>query len=441
MTAPALALPLVASAVGAASPLEALGGWTGVTLVFAALFTLSFFFSGSETAFFSLQDLDRRRISEGETSLDRRAHALLQRRPALITTLLMGNETVNIAISTTAAGIVATLFPGRPWVTVAVVTPLLVLLSEITPKVLAFRYARDWARYAAWPLTLVSVALALPRMIVVAIVAGLARLFGVTSDPQQAGIKEEEFLVLVGRGAEEGVVGASERDIIEAVFELDDLPVSRLMTPKPDIFSLPLSTPWEDLLAACQDTRFSRVPIWEDSDDDIIGVLLVKDLLRYRRRPIRDPEQLRALLLEPVYVPGTKPADEMMREAFVMDEHGTLTGLLSLDDLIIELVGEIADEDDDEDEDEDLMVTPEGLRVHAGMDLDDFEEDAGIAVPEGEYNTVAGFVLHVLGRLPEVGDTFVHEGWRFEVAEMDHRRVVRVLVRPEEPAPAAEASP
>ncbi|MCB9681475.1 MAG: HlyC/CorC family transporter [Alphaproteobacteria bacterium] len=424
-------------ATGGGAGLEIGSPWAAAA-VFVALFALSFFFSGTETAFFSLQGIDRRRIAEGRTATHRRIHGLLSRRTALITTILMGNETVNVAISATAAALLATVAPGKPWLTIVVVTPVLVLLSEITPKVLAYRFNRGWVDVAVWPLTLLFWVLWPLRIVITGIVSALARLAGVTGAAHESEIGEDEFLVLVERGAEHGVVGEEEREIIEAVFELDDLPVSRLMTPRPDMFSLPIDVTWDDLLAACADARFSRVPMYDGTPDNIVGVLLVKDLLRHRRRPFTQTQQLRKLLMAPVFVPQSKPANHMMKEmirrrihmAFVVDEHGTVIGLVSLDDLIIELVGELGDEFTDEGPDD---ISPDGLdafTVRAGMDLEDFSEGTGIAVPEGDYHTLAGFVSHVLGRIPVTGDTVDAAGHRFEVTEMDGRRVAMMRVAP-----------
>jgi CBS domain containing-hemolysin-like protein len=433
---------VTATLLASGGPAVAFDGPIGGALgVIALLLGVTFFFSGTETAFFSLQEIDRRRIAEGRTLTQRWIHGLLRRRAGLIATILIGNEFANVTISALTAGIVASLAPGKPWLTIVVLTPLLVLFAEITPKVLAFRFNRTWVDFAALPLWIVFWALLPLRLVVVAVVTALARLFGVTEGAFDRPIREEEFLLLVGRGTEQGVVAEDERDIIEAVFELDDLPVQRLMTPVPDIFSLPLDVGWDELLEACRTANFSRVPIWEGSPDEIVGVLLVKDLLRHRRKPLRSSDELRRLLLAPVFVPATKPANEMMKEmirrrihmAFVVDEHGTLMGLVSLDDLIIELVGELGEED--ETEAEDIVTGDRELTVRAAVDLEDFTEETGIQVPEGDYHTLGGFVFHTLGRIPEEGDVVHADGHVIEVVEMDGRRVTLVRVRPRDDTP------
>lgn len=415
-------------------------------LLFVALFVLSFLFSGTETAFFSLQEIDRRRIAEGTSPTHRLIHAVLQRRVGLITSILMVNETVNVGISVTAAGLFAAVAPGHPWLTVVLVTPSLLLFSEITPKVIAWRFNRSWVDIAIWPFTAVYVVLTPLRVVVSALVNGMARAFGVHGAHEHIAMAEHEFMAIVEASAEGGAMNEDERELIEAVFDLDDMAVSRLMTPAPDIFSLPADVSWSALLAACQEARFSRVPIYDKSRDDIVGVLLVKDLLKFRRRPFTRPDELRALLIPPAFVPATKPAHDMMREmlkrrihiAFVVDDHGTLMGLVSLDDLIIELVGEIGDELDDGSEEEDIVRMDGVLHVKASVDLEDLSEETGILLPDGEYQTVGGYVFHVLGHIPRVGDVVDEAGHRFTVAAAEGRRATLLHIRPITADDAAE---
>lgn len=438
--------PLVAA--GVAANVEALGPAWVVALLFVALFAASFVFSGTETAFFSLQELDRRRLEESPSSTHQRIVAVLRERTALITTVLIGNETVNILIASTSTALLAAVAPDRPWLTVVLVTPALVLFSEVTPKILAFRFNRLWVDLVVWPLSLLQLVLWPVRVVVAGVVALLARPFGVTRHAPDREVGEEEFLAFVEQGEEQGIVGEEERELIEAVFDLDDLPVARVMTPKPDVFSVPIDIGWDDLLAACQDARFSRVPVWEDSPDNVIGVLLLKDLLRHRRQTLQSVEQLRRVLLPPVFVPSSKPANEMMKEmlkrrfhmAFVVDEHGTVVGLVSLDDLIIELVGEIEDEPSPEELD-DVRRDGDGWRVRASVGLDDLADLTGVALPTGEYHTVAGFLLEALGRIPDPGDEVAHERWTLTVLGVEDRRIVDVRLAPTPGAAGEGATP
>lgn len=405
------------------------GPLTAVAIVLC--FVGSFFFSGTETAYFSLQKVDQEWFARTHGA-GRQVVWLLERRAALITTILLGNETVNIALSATCAGLIAAWFPSMPWLNVILLTPVLVLISEITPKILAYRYRRSWARLAAWPLSAFYWLVIPFRLVLSLIVSTLAGLLGAQKDVER-GVHPEELMVIIDSGAATGALDPLERDIIEAVFEFDAMTVERLMTPRPDVFAVPLATGWEALLDAARTAGHSRIPITGSSPDDIVGVLLLKDLLRFRDEPFAGPRQLRSLLLPPVFVPASKQADGMLEEflerrfhmAFVVDEHGTLVGLLTLDDLLHELLGE----DDDTDDSEIARLRPDALTVKASIDVEDFVEETGIELPEGDYHTLGGFVFHELGRLPRKGDTVAVHDHRFVVAKMEGRRIAEVIVR------------
>lgn len=406
--------------------------------VSAVLLTLSFLFSGTETALFSLQKLQRQRL-ESSGGSGAQSTRLLSRRAALITTILIGNETVNVAFANTGARLFEDLTPYawlNPWLSIIVVTPMLVLISEITPKVLAYRFNVGWARIAAWPLTVFHVLASPIRWVVVLIVGTLARAAGVTPTQQDDSIGEAELLRLLDQGERAGSVDAAEREMIEAVFEFEELTVGRLKTPRPDMFALPLDTPWEAIVEACRERGYSRIPVYDQDPENIVGILLLKDVLKHRTNPPAGPRQLRTLLLPPVFVPRSKPAQDMLKSfldkrfhsAFVVDEHGTLVGIVTLDDLLSELFGDFPDEGDDTSEG--IQTLGPGVwAVSAAMDLDDFADVVELELPGGEYHTVGGFVFHQLGRLPHRGDAFTFADHRFVVRRMDGRRIDEVLVR------------
>ena len=401
--------------------------WT-VAIMFG-LFALSFFFSGTETALYSLQPVDRQALSRGSLS-GRLVVRILERRRELLPTILIGNETVNIAIATTSAAILALVLPNAPWANVLVITPILVLFSEITPKVLAYRFNRRWAQIAIWPLWVFFYALTFVpiRPAFSMLVNVIARGAGVKGEMPEEGLAEADLRVMVGKGAAVGQFDQMEADIIEAVFEFDEWTIERLMTPRPDIESLPTDLSWEELLKRCSEMEHSRIPMYEDTTDNIVGVLLLKDLLKHRKAPLEGPRQLRSILLPATFVPASKPASAMLQEflkrrfhmALVVDEHGTLTGLVTMDNLLDELLGEL---DPDTEDSEISRISPTALTVKAAMDIEDFAEETGIEVPEGDYHTVGGFVFHEFGRLPRRGDSITVGAHKFVVAEMEGRRI------------------
>lgn len=411
-------------------------------MLMAALLCMSFFFSGTETALFSLQKVHRQRLAAG-TALERLVMRLRSNKVALIGTLMLGNETANVALAATGAIVAQKLVPEFQFLNVLIVTPLLVVLSEITPKVLAFRFNTRWARITVLPLAALYYALAPLRWLVTLIVGTLAAIFGVRPDLDERGVHEAEIRSLVEQGAAQGDLEDRDREVIEAVLDFGELSVGRLMTPLPDVKAVPLDISWDDLVQAVRESEHSRLPVYRDHPDEIEGVLLVHHLLPHRRRPPRTLRGLRSLLLPALFVPQSKGARDMMEEfleqqqhmAFVVDEHGTLVGLVTLDDLLEELVAE----DDELTESGTLSAAGIRFAVPARVDIADFGEDTGITLPEGDYHTVGGFVFHQLGRLPQAGDVVEHEGYRFSVASVEHRRIVDVIVEPirDRPPPLA----
>lgn len=407
------------------------------------LLMFSFLFSGTETAFFSLQKLEQQRLlNSGRTG--KRLFHLLNKKSALITTILIGNETVNVTLGATGAELFR--IPGRPALSsllnILIITPLLVLFSEITPKVLAFRFNQQWVTLIAWPLSAFFYLVAIPRFAVQGVVGLLARAFGVHGPTTYSELGEEELLTLIDQGTLAGTVDSREREMIENVLDFDELTVGRVMTPRPDMFIVPLNLGWTGLVGRTRDTGFSRIPVYGKSPDDILGVMLLKDMLRHQVNPPTGPRQLRSLLLRPKFVPQSKPATDMLREfladrshiAFAVDEHGTLVGLVTLDDLIEELFGDVKD-DDSEEPDEIVKHDTNTYLLNAGMDIEDFEEETSLELPEGDYHTVGGFIFHQLGRLPDRGDTITWEGHEFVVKTMDGRRIAKLslVIAPQVP--------
>ncbi len=400
--------------------------WTTGAMMLALL-CISAWFSGLETSLFALRH--ERRY---ERSVPRVA-ALQDQRSALLATLLLGNVSANLALATFGALTLRVVAPDRAWLNVLCLTPAIVLLAEVTPKKLAEAAPVAWAAWSYWPFRVFWVLVTPVRAAFAALTSAIVRAFGADPNRYSEALGTAELLEIVDSGAASGMIDDLERDIIEAVFGFDDLTVERLMTPRTDIFSLSLTLPWEELLRTAAASGHSRIPVQGSRADDIIGVLLLKDLLQHRSIPPAGPRQLRALLLPPVFVPATKSAHALLEEflekqfqmAFVVDEHGTLEGLITLDDLLSELLG---DSHETHLHPDSGGSTDGPWSLEGGLDAEDFEEQTGISLPDGEYNTLGGFVFMQLGRLPQPGDLTVWAGWHFTVIAMDGRRIDTVRV-------------
>ena len=259
-----------------------------------------------------------------------------------------------------------------------------------------------------------------------------------SADPE---LSEEELRTLVDVGASEGVVEREEREMIHKVFELEDTIVRSIMVPRPDMFCLDVATPVDRILPALREHLHSRVPVYEGTIDVIVGILYTKDLLPYAREGLPSDFDLRARLHPPYFVPESKRADALLQEfqakklhvAIVVDEYGGTAGLVSLEDLLEELVGEIADEFD---EPERLIqrVDATTFRVAGKLPIDDLNAATGLRISSESYETVGGWVLDLFGRVPRRAERAETSELSVTVEKVERTRIVEVLVSLKKPA-------
>jgi CBS domain containing-hemolysin-like protein len=284
------------------------------------------------------------------------------------------------------------------------------------------------------PVAWLSVLLKPIRVGLGAFTAVTLRLVGSERQVGQPEVSEEELRTLVDVGAREGVVDRTEREMIHKVFELEDTLVREVMVPRPDMFCLDVATPPQEILPLLREQLHSRVPAFEESIDQIVGVLYTKDLLPFLGG-LPAGFDLRQHLHPPYFVPGSKRADALLREfqakklhlAIVVDEYGGTAGLVTLEDLLEELVGEIRDE---YDEDERLIqrVTPRSFRVSGRLPIDELNTATGLQIPDDSFDTVGGWVLDLFGRVPHKGEKQQVDGVRVAVEKVERTRVLEVLV-------------
>lgn len=266
----------------------------------------------------------------------------------------------------------------------------------------------------------------------------LHRLSGRPVEPPDEESFEEEIRTVVTQGHREGLLEEDARDMIEGIMELGEVDVSQIMTPRTDMVSMPLSMTWEEGLDFIIRMEHSRVPVWDKNRDDIVGILFIKDLLpELNRKPFDSPRPWSELLREPYFVPETKPVDVLLQEfqktgnhmAVVLDEYGGVAGLVTLEDVLEEIVGEILDESDPMLV-EGIKEVGDGVAEALGrMHIDEINERMELNLPEeGEYDTIAGFVFSELGHVPVVGEQIVRDNVRLTVLEATRRRIDRVRI-------------
>lgn len=400
-----------------------------------ALVLVSALLTGAEAAYFSLGRARLKRLAEQHDPDQGPLQPLLSKPHDLLVTLLVGITLANIAASAIAASIAATLFGPRGLVvSIGVMTVLLLVFGEVLPVTLAVERPAGYSAWVSRPVAWLSAVLWPVRAILGAFTAMTLRLVGSERPGGQPEISEQELRTLVDVGAREGVVDRTERDMIHKVFELEDTLVREVMVPRPDMFCLDIATAPAEILPLLREHLHSRVPVFEETVDHIVGVLYTKDLLPHLRG-LPTNFDLRSSLHPPYFVPESKRADALLREfqakklhlAVVVDEYGGTAGLVTLEDLLEELVGEIRDEFD---EDEHLIqkVDATSYRVSGKLPIDDLNAATGLHLPKDSFDTVGGWVLDLFGRVPNKGEKTQAGDVTVTVEKVERTRVVEVLV-------------
>jgi len=398
-----------------------------------ALLGLSAFFSGSETAIFALQEVE---LEEMEQQGGRAAQAAsLARRPyRTLVTLLLSNMITNVVFATVAtATLVRAMGVTGVGVAIPSVTVVLLLFGEIVPKTLGLRARQRLAPLAAPVVDLLSALLGPLRRI-------LETLAAWTSGPtERVRLDRAELETLMELGRQEGVFTALEARMLSRVLRLGDTPVERSVRPRVFVVGIPCDASWEEAVSTFESSGRSRLPVYEDTLDHIVGVLYLKDLLTTPHT--ETTPAITEVMRKPYFVPKSKAADELFAEfqrrrvhiAVVVGEHGGMEGIVTLEDLLEELIGEITDESDvPEFEIEDVG---DGVwRVHAGVELEDLDEVIVSHLAEGrDVVTLAGLLEEELSRVPRVGDQLELDGFLFQVLTARRNRPGLVkIVRGEE---------
>ena len=415
-------------------------------LVLGALIVCSAILTGAEAAYFSLGRARLRHVApKGETQGEPKP--LIERPHELLVTLLVGITVINIGAAALAAAIADDLF-GPNWgriVQIVVLIFVLTTFGEVLPMTLAVKYPEGFLAFAGRPVAWLGVLLAPVRAALAALSTLTVRLIG-RQAAEQAMLSEEELRTLVDVGASEGVVEREEREMIHKVFELEDTLVRSVMVPRPDMVCLDVETPPAEILPALHQHLHSRVPVYEGSIDVIVGLLYTKDLLPYLDGLPPDFD-LRAHLHPPYFVPESKRADMLLQEfqakrlhmAIVVDEYGGTAGLVTLEDLLEELVGEIADE---YDEPERLIqrVDATTFRVAGKLPIEQLNSVTGLRISNEGYDTVAGWVLDLFGRVPRRAERTETPELRVTVEKVERTRILEVLVALKKPAPKEAAA-
>lgn len=443
---------MLASAV----PAEVSGNIWGQIILLFALILCNAFFAASEIAIISLNDAKLRRMAEDGHKKAKQVLALTDDTSRFLATIQVGVTLAGFLTSATAAQSLSA--PLANWfielvpalasraglvqsVSVVVITLLMsyfsLVLGELVPKRIAMQKAEKLA-FAFIGILRGVAFLTRPFVKILSLSTNaLVRLFGMDPHADEENVTEEEIRMMVDVGEEKGVIEETQKDMINNIFEFDDLTAGEIMTPRTDVAALDVEDDLSEALSIAVEQGYSRLPVYEEDIDHIIGILHIKDLLPYVGQKLPKEVSLRSLLRDTYFVPETKHCGDLFNEmtakrmqmAVVVDEYGGVAGIVSMEDLLESIVGNMQDEFDQEEE-EITQLADNAFEVDGSISMEELRELLNVELPEGDYDTVAGFLMEQLGRIPDP-DEHPQVEFRnvvFTVQKMDDRRIEEVHI-------------
>ena len=401
-------------------------------LIVIGLLALSAFFSSSETAMMAVNKIRVRNLADAGLSSAQTLMKVLDNQPKMLSAILIGNNIVNISASSLATILVTRAF-GDMYVGVGtgILTLLVLIFGEITPKTSATLYSETMALRFAKPIYMIMQVLTPVIFIVDKLSQGVLRLLHVDPNKKQDAITEDELRTIVEVSHEEGVIESDEKKMIYNVFDFGDSVAKDIMVPRIDMTFIDVDATFSEVIEVFREVKYTRYPVYEETTDNVIGIINIKDLLlteNQKKFCIRD------YLREPLYTYEFKKTAELMVElrktqnniAIVLDEYGATAGLITLEDMLEEIVGEIRDEYDEDEEDLIRRIGPREYVVEAAMKLDDLNDQLGLDLESEDYDSIGGFIIGLLDHLPEEGEEVTHKTLRFVVDKVYRNRIDKI---------------
>ncbi len=416
-----------------------------LVLLIVCLF-LSAFFSGTETAFISLQKVRVQHLVDTKVRGAKRVAKMIEQPEKFLSTVLLGNNLVNTAAAAIATFLAINLW-GEKWgvlIATIAITIVLLIFCETTPKTIATRHAERISLTFVRPIATLSWLLT-PLVVGLSwIASGFSKMLGGTPVPRSLA-SEEEIRTMITMGHKEGTVEEEEAAMLHKVFEFGNRPVSDVLVPRTEVVWVEKGTKLRDFFKLYAESPLSRFPVYEDNMDNVVGILSVKDIVMAQAKKAIDEDSLIDELIRPAYfTPETKRISELFTEmkdknyrmTVVIDEFGGTAGIVSLSRLMEEIVGPVGDELADIEKDYE-PINEYTFSIDGGMRIEEANEEMGLELPEGDYETVAGFVLHLLGHIPRQGERLRYKGLKLVITRMRGMKIEEILFTKEKPAKAA----
>jgi putative hemolysin len=425
---------------------------TGIETLYLVLLIicllLSAFFSSSETAFISLQKIRVHHLVDTKVRGAKRVAKMMERPEKFLSTVLLGNNLVN-----TAAAALATFLAIRLWgdqwgvlISTILVTIVLLIFCETTPKTIATRHAEKMSLAFVGPIEVLSWLFNPFVFILSWIASGFARIFGGQAVPKSL-VSEEEIRTMISMGHREGTVEQEEAEMLHNVFEFGNRPVFEVMVPRTEVQWVSKGTKIADFLKLYAENPLSRFPVYEDNMDNVVGILAVKDILMAQAKgQINDKSTIDDLIRPAYFAPETKRVSELFTEmrdenyrmTVVIDEFGGTAGIVSLSGLMEEIVGPVGDELATIEKEYE-SIDEYTFQIDGGMRVEEANEEMDLDLPESEdYETVAGFVLDLLGHIPKEGERLKYKTLKIVITEMRGMKIEKIRLTKEKHAAPAD---
>ena len=406
------------------------GDSTGIQiLVLAVLLCLSAFFSSAETALTTVNKMRVRSLAESGDKAAARVMKITEEPGKMLSTILVGNNIVNLSASSLMTTLTMQMF-GSAAVGIAtgILTLLILVFGEITPKTLSTLYAEKIALAYSGVIYWLMVVMTPVIFLVNQLSLGVLLLFRVDPNKKKEAITEDELRTIVEVSHEEGVIESEEKKMINNVFDFGESVARDIMVPRIDMVFVDVESTYEELMEIFRQERFTRMPVYEGSTDNVIGIINMKDLILYNQE---HPFSVRDYLRQPHYTYEFKKTSELMMEmrktfnniVIVLDEYGATAGLITLEDMLEEIVGEIRDEYDEDEEDDVKELKPGEYLVNGSTKLDDLNERLELNLESEDYDSIGGLVIGLLDHLPEAGEAVAYENLRLVVESVEKNRI------------------
>ena len=415
-------------------------------LILILLIGLSAFFSSAETALTTVNKIRIRNLAEAGDKSAVTLTKVLEDQGKMLSAILVGNNVVNLTASSMSTTLAMNIWSNKAvGVATGVLTLVILVFGEISPKTISTLYSEKISlKYAKFIYLFMTVMT--PVIYAVNVLSsGFLRLVHVDPNRKQEAITEDELRTIVEVSHEEGVIESEEKKIINNVFDFGDSVAKDIMVPRIDMAMVEVDATYDELIDIFREEKYTRMPVYEETTDNVIGIINMKDVLLIDRN---EEFHVRDLLREPLYTYEYKNTAELMVEMrqtsnnmiIVLDEYGATAGMITLEDLLEEIVGEIRDEYDEDEEQELVKVGPGEYVVEGSMKLDDLNDQLELELESEDYDSLGGYIIGLLDRLPEVGETVTSDGFIYVVDAVDKNRISWVhMYLPESKEEEAEA--